>query len=94
MISLLGTYLGIGTASHMLLLLVQKFDISADISSPALGNIRNLAANNGLYDFKSAVFRVPRDGWSPIMAGADTNSSVVSPLGAYLGGIALSEGHN
>ncbi len=46
-------------ASRMLLLLAHNFDISADISSPALGNIRSPAANNRLYDFNQLSFECP-----------------------------------
>lgn len=76
-------------ASHRQPPLMRKFDISADTPSSALGSIRSPAANNGLYGFKPTAFRVPTDGWSSIMAGADTISSVVGPLCASLGGIAL-----
>ena len=45
-------------ASRGLLLLMQKGDFSADISSTALGCFQSPAANNGLYRFKPIAFRV------------------------------------
>ncbi|KAI9765220.1 MAG: hypothetical protein M1840_007712 [Geoglossum simile] len=53
------------------------------------GSIRSPAANNGLYGLKPTAFRVPTDGWSSTMAGADSIVTVIGPLSASLTGIKL-----
>ncbi|KAH0559589.1 hypothetical protein GP486_003892 [Trichoglossum hirsutum] len=53
------------------------------------GSIRSPAANNGIYGLKPTAFRVPTDGWSSTMAGADPIVTVIGPLSTSLSGITL-----
>ncbi|PVF95671.1 amidase [Serendipita vermifera] len=53
------------------------------------GSVRSPAANNGLYGLKPTAFRVPTDGWSSIMAGADVINTVIGPISTSISGIKL-----
>ncbi|KAI9772592.1 MAG: hypothetical protein M1839_002444 [Geoglossum umbratile] len=64
-------------------------DVSAGGSSGGEGSIRSPAANNGIYGLKPTAFRVPTDGWSSTMPGADPIATVIGPLSTSLTGIKL-----
>ncbi|MCJ1295451.1 hypothetical protein MMC34_007014 [Xylographa carneopallida] len=53
------------------------------------GSIRSPAANNGLYGLKPTAFRIPTDGWSSTMPGADPITTVIGPLSTSLEGVKL-----
>ncbi|MCJ1430787.1 hypothetical protein MMC27_000137 [Xylographa pallens] len=53
------------------------------------GSIRSPAANNGLYGLKPTAFRIPTDGWSSTMPGADPIATVIGPLSTSLEGIKI-----
>ncbi|MCJ1474063.1 hypothetical protein MMC13_002721 [Lambiella insularis] len=53
------------------------------------GSICSPAANNGLYGLKPTAFRVPTDGWSSTMPGADPIVTVVGPLSTSIAGIKM-----
>lgn len=59
------------------------------IGSDIGGSIRSPAANNGIYGFKPTAFRIPTDGWSSTMPGADPIVSVIGPLSTSLAGIKI-----
>ena len=54
-----------------------------------LGSIRNPAANNGIYGLKPTAFRVPTEGWSSTMPGADPITTVIGPLSTSIEGIKI-----
>ena len=82
-----GSCLGIGTdiggtiSHHLPSVLLASSHISGSIRSPA--------ANNGLYGLKPTAFRIPTDGWSSTMPGADPITTVIGPLSTSLEGIKL-----
>lgn len=55
----------------------------------SIGSIRNPAANNGIYGLKPTAFRIPTDGWSSAMAGADPIATCIGPLSTSPTGIKI-----
>jgi amidase len=87
LIGLRGSCLGIGTD------IGGKFKacpvVARVFNLYTIGSIRSPAANNGVYGLKPTAFRVPTDGWSSTMPGADPVVTVVGPLSTSLAGITL-----
>ncbi|PGH20749.1 hypothetical protein AJ80_03509 [Polytolypa hystricis UAMH7299] len=52
--------------------------------------IRSPTANNGIYGLKPTAFRIPTDGWSSTMPGANPIVTAIGPLSTSLEGIKLS----
>ena len=59
------------------------------IGSDIGGSIRSPAANNGVYGLRPTSFRLPVDGWSGTMAGAEAIIPVIGPLSTSLEGIKI-----
>ncbi|KAI9702272.1 MAG: hypothetical protein M1820_006204 [Bogoriella megaspora] len=53
------------------------------------GSIRSPAANNGVYGLRPTSFRLPVEGWSSTMAGAEAIIPVIGPLSTSLDGIRI-----
>ncbi|KAI3330802.1 amidase signature domain-containing protein [Ustulina deusta] len=53
------------------------------------GSIRSPAANNGVFGFKPTALRLPVNGWSATMAGADHILGTIGPLSTSLEGVSL-----
>ncbi|RFU28927.1 hypothetical protein B7463_g7421, partial [Scytalidium lignicola] len=59
------------------------------IGSDIGGSIRSPAANCGIFGFKLTAFRIPTDGWSSTMVGADPIPGVIGPMSTSLEGVKI-----